>query len=236
MEFWIKGVGPCRPTSFLFVTIIILTIFECWSSSYFRWLVTCWTHLNSWWCFCLFPLLRSLSFWRKCSSFSSLASFDHFIHIWAEQLMGKLRSKLFYSQSPPVFTSPPRNYPWGFTQVNTNNSGTWNLFAKLDISWFTDIFLKSSIGSVSNILEEIWVMLVIIIPSPFLECLWRLQASAISVIKSSFVCSFCDCIQLIHSREFFFLRWWLAFCKKYPLFSLPAERKLATVLKSQSIP
>lgn len=113
-------------------------------------------------------------------------------------------SQLIYHQSSPSFTSPPECIHLG-------------LLSSVQRAWEPRIFLPNWIWAdsltyfSSDPLVQ-WVtswkkhelLLIIIIPLPFLECLWRHQESAISVIKSSFVCSFCDCIQFVHSRERFF--------------------------------
>lgn len=90
----------------------------------------------------------------------------------------------------------------GFTQFDATSLGTWDLFAK-NMSWLTDIYLSDPLVQWVISWKKHELLLVIIMPSPFLECLWRHKASAISVIKNSFVCNFCYCIQLIHSRESF---------------------------------
>lgn len=146
-------------------------------------------------------------------------------------------NSVVYHQSSPSFTSPPECIHLGFTQFSAKSLGAQDLFAKLDMSWLTDIFLKWPIGSMSNILEETWV--IVNHNYSFTFPGMPLKAPGISNICHQKL--FCLQFLWLHSvcsqqREVFSRRWWLSFSKRYPLFSPPAERKLAQVLKSQSIP
>lgn len=119
------------------------------------------------------------------------------------------RSKLYVllSELSCLYFSP-RMYTFGHYSVQYKEFGDLGSFCQICVwadspSYFSSDPLVQWVTS----WKKHELLLVIIIPSPFLECLWRHQTWAISVIKSSFVCSFYNCIQLIHGKErvvFFF--------------------------------
>lgn len=110
----------------------------------------------------------------------------------------------FKPSNSSTFTSPLVHIHLEFTQFSVKILETWDLFGQTELDSPTHFSSDPLVQWVTS-WKKHELLLVIIIPSPFLECLWRHQASTISVIKSSFVCSFCDCIQLVHCRERVFL-------------------------------
>lgn len=240
MEFQIKDLRPSSLTSFLFVTIIILIGFvislyklqhKLISSSCFR----------AWWVvrLSLFPagVLPFSFIWVLYLLKGMLKIF--FIALLISCTWGNCKSKicLFYYQSFTAFISSLGCIHLGFTQSNAKSLGTWDLFSKLNMSWLTDIYLKWSIGLVSNILEETGV----IVSRNYAFTFPGMPLKALGISNICHQKLFCLQFLWLHSacsqqRKFFFLRWWLSFYNRYPLFSPPAERKLAQILKSQSIP
>ena len=102
-----------------------------------------------------------------------------------------------------LYFSPSTYSLWVYS-VQCKDPGDLDLFGQTELDSLTHFSSDPLVQWVTS-WKKHELLLVIIIPSPFLECLWRHQASTISVIKSSFVCSFCDYIQLVHGRERVFL-------------------------------
>lgn len=154
------------------------------------------------------PHVGPFTFWSVCSRYFSLALMVSFCsEIQSEVVNGRLKEQI---QVFTVKTLLPLLLP--------QYVSLWGLLSSVQIAWRSGIFFQilyelDSLTYFSSDPLAQWVtswkkhelLLVIIIPSPFLECLWRHRASAISVIKSSFVCSLCECIQLVHNRERVFL-------------------------------
>lgn len=217
MGFQIKAPIPSSLTSFLLVTIIILTGFVI-SLYHVSCNINLEVHISE-----LGELLDSPCFLLVFLPFSFIwvlyllkgmleiffIGLDNFIllsYMWWGSRWRNWKSKicLFFTIKASLPLLLLRMYSFRVHSVRCKELGDLGSFCQK--IWADSLTYISSDPLVQWVIS--WkkheLLLVIIMPSPFLECLWRHKASAISVIKNSFVCNFCYCIQLVHSRESFY--------------------------------